>query len=107
MEWKQDFKLVASNLITHDGGLPASAVQGPPVVTQAREASEGEGAAGGRDVQVVVVQQEGNPHPTLALLPRVMEGDGALSLAILAAVLKLKWNNRSSQSHESVLIVLA
>lgn len=56
---------------------------------------------------MIVVQQEGNAHPTLALLPRVMEGDGTLSLAVLAAVLKLKWNNRSSQSHESVFIVLA
>lgn len=75
---------------THDGGLPASAVQSPPIVAQAGKATEREGAAGGRDVQVVLVEQEGNPHAALALLPRVMEGDGALSLTVLTPVLKLK-----------------
>lgn len=77
-------------LPTHDGGLPAPAVQRPPIVTQAGEASEGEGAAGGRDVQVVLVEQERDPHAPLTLLPRVVEGDGALSLAVLTPVLKLK-----------------
>lgn len=74
---------------THDGGLPAPAVQGPPVVAQAGEASEGEGAAGRRDVQVVLVEQERDPHAALTLLPRVMEGDGALPLTVLTPVLKL------------------
>lgn len=74
---------------THDGGLPAPAVQSPPVIPEAREATEGEGAAGGRDVQVVLVEQEGNAHTPLALLPRVMVRDGALSLAVVTPVLKL------------------
>lgn len=32
---------------THDGGLPAAAVQSPTIVAQAGEAAEGEGAARG------------------------------------------------------------
>lgn len=77
-------------LLTHDSGLPAAAVQRPPVVAQTGEAAEGEGAAGGRHVQVVLVQQEGHTHAPLALLARVVEGDGALPLPVLAPVLKLK-----------------
>lgn len=84
-----------STLPTHDGGLPAAAVQSPPIVSKAGEASKGEGAAGGRDVQVVLVEQEGNPHTPLTLLSRVVEGDGALSLTVFAPVLKLKQNRRS------------
>ena len=75
---------------THDGGLPAATVQRPPVVAQAGEAPEGEGAAGWRDVQVVLVEQEGDPHATLTLLPSVMEWDGALPLTVLTPVLKLE-----------------
>lgn len=75
---------------THDGGLPAPAVQGTAVVAQAGEASEGEGAARGGHVQVVLVEQEGHPHPPLTLLPRVVERDGALPLAVLAPVLELE-----------------
>lgn len=75
---------------THDGGLPAAAVQSPPVVAQAREAAEGEGAARGRHVQVVLVQQEGDAHTTLALLAGVVEGDGALPLTVLTPVLELE-----------------
>ena len=86
----QSIFIMKSALPTHDGGLPAPAVQSPPIVAQAGEASEGEGAAGGRDVQVVLVEQERDAHAALALLPRVMEGDGAFPLAILAAVLKLR-----------------
>lgn len=74
---------------THDGGLPAPAVQSSSIVAQAGEASEGEGAARGGDVQVVIVKQEGNPHAPLTLLPRVVEGDGALPLPVLSPVLKL------------------
>lgn len=83
------FWFKAALLPTHDGGLPAPAVQPPPVVAEAGEASKGEGAAGGRDVQVVLVEQERNPHPALALLPCVMEGDGAFPLTVLTPVLKL------------------
>ncbi len=88
----QSILVTNSTLLTHDGGLPAPTVQGPPIVTQAGEAPEGEGAAGRRDVQVVLVEQERNPHTALTLLPRVMEGDGALSLTVLTPVLKLKQN---------------
>lgn len=94
----QSILIMNSTPPTHDGGLPAAAVQGPPIVAQAGEASEGEGAAGGRDVQVVLVEQERNPHTALALLPRVMEGDGALSLTVLTPVLKLKQNRRRKAS---------
>lgn len=75
---------------THDGGLPAAAVQPPPVVAQAREAAKGEGAAGGRHVQVVLVQQEGHAHAALALLAGVVERDGALPLTVLTPVLELE-----------------
>lgn len=77
-------------LLTHDCGLPAAAVQRPPVVAQAGEAAEGEGAAGGRHVQVVLMQQEGNAHSSLSLLACVVEGDRALPLTVLTPVLKLK-----------------
>lgn len=84
-EWR-----TRQQLLTHDGGLPAAAVQLPPVVAQAGEAAKGEGATGGRHVQVVLMQQEGNSHAPLALLACVVEGDGALPFAVLAPVLKLK-----------------
>lgn len=77
-------------LRTHDGGLPATAVQSAPIVTQAGEASEREGAAGWRDIQMVLVEQEGHPHPPLSFFPRVVEGDGAFPLTVLAPVLKLE-----------------
>jgi len=82
-------------LPTHDGGLPAPAVHNPPVVAQAREATEGEGASGGRDVQVVLVQQERYSHASLTLLPCVMVGDGALSLSVVAPILKLKSSRKT------------
>lgn len=74
---------------THDGGLPAAAVQSPAIVAQAGEAAKGEGAARGRDVQVVLVEQERHPHAALALLPCMVEGDGAFPLTVLTPVLKL------------------
>lgn len=36
------------------------------------------------------MEEEGDAHATLALLPSVMEGDGALPLPVLPPVLKLK-----------------
>lgn len=77
-------------LRTHDGGLPAAAVQCAPIVTQAGEAPEREGAAGWRDIQMVLMEQEGHPHPPLSFFPCVVEGDGALPLTVLAPVLKLE-----------------
>lgn len=88
-ERKQSVLIMSSARRTHDGGLPAPAVQSPSIVAQAGEASEGEGAPCGGDVQVVLVEQEGNPHAPLTLLPRVVEGDGALPLPVLSPVLKL------------------
>lgn len=86
----QSILIMKSTLPTHDGGLPAPTVQSPSIVAQAGEASEGECAASGRDVQVVLVEQERNSHTALTLLPRVMEGDGALPFSVLTPVLKLK-----------------
>lgn len=83
-------------LHTHDGGLPTAAVQSAPIVTQAGEASKREGAAGWRDIQMVLMEQEGHPHPPLSFFPRVVEGDGAFPLTVLAPVLKLE---RSQLSH--------
>lgn len=87
-----------STLHTHDRGLPAPAVQSSSIITQAGKASEREGAACGRDVQVVLVEQEGNPHTALTLLSCVMEGDGALPLTVLTSVLKLKRSRRRRAS---------
>lgn len=94
----QSILMMNSTLPTHDGGLPAPTVQSPPIITQAREASKGKGAAGRGNIQVVLVEQERNAHTPLTLLPCVMEGDGALSLTVLTPVLKLKQNRRRRAS---------
>lgn len=88
---------MVSNQPTHDGSLPATAVKSSPIVAQAREASEGEGAAGWRDVQVIIVKQERNSHTALTLFPCVMEGDGALPLPVFTPVLELKQKEKASQ----------
>ena len=51
------------------------------------------------------MKQEGNPHPALALLSRVVEGDGALPLPVLTPVLKLRRNKERNGASATFISV--